>query len=217
MEAERDGGRPSGHERLRGLLSERNQYPERMAQIDEEICRTFEKKVAVLVLDMCGFSRLTRKHGIITYLAMIRQMEECARPAVEGNGGLVVKLEADNLFAIFAGPERALEAALDIHRAFEAVNSVVPDDRDIRGSIGIGFGDVLVIDDVDLFGDEMNVASKLGEDIATGSEILLSAAAFDALPPGRYRCSPLCCPISGMHVEYHRFEGLVYPKPGQPT
>jgi hypothetical protein len=39
---------------------------------------------------------------------------------VTGNGGQVIKQEADNLFAIFAQPAHALEAALDIFRAFEA-------------------------------------------------------------------------------------------------
>ena len=93
-----------GHEELRRLLSERNQYPERAAQIDERIRAAFERRVAILVLDMCGFSRLSRKHGIIFYLAMIRQMEEAATPAVVGNGGRVIKQEADNLFAVFDQP-----------------------------------------------------------------------------------------------------------------
>ena len=53
---------------------------------------------------MVGFSRLSQKHGIIHYLAMIARMDLAARPAVEGNGGRVVKQEADNLFAVFETP-----------------------------------------------------------------------------------------------------------------
>src|SRR4051812_1248967 len=128
-----------GHGELRRLLSERNQHPERAEGIDAQIRAAFERRAAILALDMCGFSRLSRKHGIIFYLAMIRQMEEAATPAVVGNGGRVIKQSADNLYAVFDRPDRALEAALDIFRAFGAVNSVVPDDRDIHGSIGIGF------------------------------------------------------------------------------
>src|SRR4051812_26767325 len=59
---------PSGRALLRQLLSERNQESERAAEIDEQIRRTFERVVAVLVLDMVGFSRLSEKHGIIHYL-----------------------------------------------------------------------------------------------------------------------------------------------------
>jgi class 3 adenylate cyclase len=200
-----------GREELRRLLSERNQYPGRAAQIDGQIRATFERRVAILVLDMCGFSRLSRKHGIIFYLAMIRQMEEAATPAVVGNGGRVIKQEADNLYATFDQPAGALEAALDIFRAFQAVNSVVPSDRDIHGSIGIGYGETLVVGDEDLFGVEMNLASKLGEDVAQGGEILLTAAAHRALPPDHYRCTARTCPIGDLEIESYRFEEILYP------
>ncbi|HEV7403711.1 MAG TPA: adenylate/guanylate cyclase domain-containing protein [Chthoniobacteraceae bacterium] len=190
---------------LRRYLAERNQYPARTAEIDAELHRVFNRKVAILALDMCGFSRMTAQYGIVHFLAMIDQMEQGAIPAVQANGGRVIKLDADNLFAIFTEPKRALEAALDIFRAFEAINAVVPENRDIRGSIGIGYGDVLVIDEADLYGNEMNIASKLGEDCAGPFEILLTAAAHAALPPDRYEFAPTVFPIGGMQIEAQRF------------
>jgi adenylate cyclase len=207
---DRTNGRP-GRELLRRLLSDRNQYPDRAAAIDEEIRGTFERRVAILVLDMSGFSRLTRTYGIIHYLAMIRQMETAATPAVMNNGGTVIRQEADDLFAIFDEPAQALEAALDIFLAFKAVNEVVPEERDICGSIGIGYGETLVIDDDDLFGNEMNVASKLGEDLAESWEILLTRAAHAALPAGRYRFSELGYTISGLELQAFRFESRMPP------
>ena len=113
-----------------------------------------------------------------------------AGPAVVGNGGHVFKQEADNLFATFENPTNALEAALDIFRGFQAVNGVVPSDRDIAGSVGIGYGPMLLVGEEDVFGCEMNVASKLGEDFAGASEILLTANAYASLPPDRYRFKP---------------------------
>src|SRR5581483_10826885 len=86
---------------LTQLLSERNQRPEKAVEIDEEIRRVFERKAAILAMDMCGFSTLTAQFGIIHFLAMIHQMEQASIPAVTGNGGQVIKQEADNLFAIF--------------------------------------------------------------------------------------------------------------------
>jgi adenylate cyclase len=194
---------------LRGWLSERNQYPERLEEIDAKIRAQFERPLAILVLDMVGFSSLSRKLGIIAYLAMIAEMAAAARPAVEANGGKVIKLEADNLFAVFDGPEAALEAALDIFRAFDAINGVVPDDHDIFGSIGIGQGPTLVIDDEDLFGCEVNLASKLGEDIAAASEILLTEAAFNALTPGRYGFDACREVIGGATHDFHRFRACL--------
>ena len=112
---------------LQRLLSERNQLPASgTGVIDAAIEKAFVRSVAILVLDMCGFSRITQRHGIIHFLAMIHQMEQAARPAIEGNGGEVIKQEADNLFAVFATPEQALEAALDTLRTLSAMNTVLP-------------------------------------------------------------------------------------------
>jgi adenylate cyclase len=197
---------------LRRLLSERNQYPERAPEVDRQLREAFARTVAVLVLDMCGFSRLTIEHGIIHYLAMIHQMQEAARPAVVTNGGRVIKFDADNLFATFEDPADALESAIDILRAFDAVNTVVPLDRDIYGSIGIGYGETLVIDDQDMFGSEVNIACKLGEDLACQSEVLLTQAAFGRLPAGRYIFSPATFTISEMKIDCYRYERSVFPR-----
>ena len=200
----------NGQKLLRRLLAIRNQFPERKDEIDEQLREAFQRNVAVLVLDMVGFSRLTVEHGIIHYLAMINQMEAAARPAVTGNGGVVIKQEADNLYAIFDDPALALESALDIFRAFDAVNGVVPPGRDIFGSIGIGYGSTLVIDEKDIFGSEVNIACKLGEDVAGKSEILMTSSAYVALPPERYICSAATLSIGGMWIDYYRYERSLF-------
>jgi class 3 adenylate cyclase len=192
---------------LRRLLSERNQFPDRVDAIDKEIRRTFERKVAILVLDMVGFARLTSEHGIIHYLAMIHQMYEAARPAVIANGGEVIKREADNLYCVFPAPAPAVEAALDIFRAFDAVNSVVPPGRDIYGSIGIGYGETLIIAARDMFGAEMNLACKLGEDLAGKKEILLTESAQNAIPANTYEFDSLAFTISDLHLRAYRLTG----------
>jgi class 3 adenylate cyclase len=189
------------------MLSQRNQFPRRAGRIDRLIRDTFQRRIAVLAFDMYGFTRLTAEYGITHYLAMIARMEEAATPPVMENGGRVAKQSADDLFAIFPTPADALEAALGIFRAFDVINRAVPPQRGIRGSIGIGYGDTLVIDDADLFGEEMNYACKLGEDLAGPREILLTRAAHEALPPGRYLCRPVRFTISDVVLDAYRFQG----------
>jgi class 3 adenylate cyclase len=162
------------------------------------VLAALQRRLAILTLDMCGFSRLTQKHGTLFYLAMIAQMEEAATPPVLNNHGRVIKQEADNFFAVFDAPADALEAALDIGLALRAMNSVVPDDRDIHASIGIGFGDVLDLGD-DVFGDEMNLACRLGEDLAGGDEVLLTPAAAAGLPPDAYDLDEVTFEDAGDH------------------
>jgi len=50
----------------------------------------------------------------------------------------------------------------------------------------VGFGDVLDLDG-DAFGAEVNLASKIGEDLARPGEVLLTPGAADALSPARRR------------------------------
>lgn len=192
---------------LRRLLAERNREPERAAQIDEQVRLAFERTAAVLVLDMVGFSRISLTSGIIHYLAMIAEMDEAARPAVLAYGGKVVKQEADNLFAVFDTPTQALRAALAIFSAFDARNATVSDDRHIQGCIGIGYGPLLVVDDADVFGCEMNLACKLGEDHAQATEILLTDAARAALEPGLFSTEPVTHRVGGVPVQSHRHRG----------
>ena len=57
-------------------------------------------------------------------------------------------------------------------------------------SYGIGFGQVLELDH-DVFGLEVNLASKLGEDLARAGEVLLTPSAAEGLPaPLRRRLAP---------------------------
>lgn len=198
---------------LRRLLSQRIQNPLSAADVDALIAQAFVRNVAILVLDMCGFSRITQSHGIIHFLAMIHQMEQAARPAIAGNGGEVIKQEADNLFAVFSTAEQALDAALDTLRALDAMNAVLPPERALLVSAGIGFGPTLVIANEDLFGAEMNCACKLGEDVAVAGEILLTEPAFSALPANRYACSPARYQISGLDLGSYRFEQCLYDQP----
>jgi len=51
--------------------------------------------------------------------------------------------------------------------------------------IGIGYGRMLLSGREGVFGAEMNLASKLGEDTAEPHEILLTTAAYEALSTQR--------------------------------
>ena len=75
-------------------------------------------------------------------------------------------------------------------------------DRRLYASIGIGFGDILVLADEDLFGDEVNLASKLGEDVAQGGMVLLTEAARAELDPS-VPTTPERVSVSGLALVYH--------------
>ena len=166
------------------LLAARNEHPERLVAIDREIQERFAQTHAVMVLDMCGFSRLTMRHGITHFLAMIHRLHRIVRPIVAQQRGRVVKTEADNVFAVFPDVPPAVAAARAIQSELHLANGFLPQDWDLHASLGIGYGELLMIGDHDLFGSEVNVASKLGEDVAGRGETLLTSAANARLPAG---------------------------------
>ena len=163
------------------LLDARNEHPESLGEIDGEIWRRFGRTRAVLVLDMCGFSRLTMRYGITHFLAMIRRLVTIVRPVIANAGGHIVKTEADNVYATFDDVPQALAAARAIQHSLDAANTFLPEDWDLHAGIGIGYGPLLLIGDHDLYGSEMNVASKLGEDVAGRGEVLLSVGARERI------------------------------------
>jgi adenylate cyclase len=166
---------------LNRLLQERNEYPERSSIIDAQIHAFFEQDCAILVLDMSGFSRLTIRYGIIHFLAMVHRMNAIATPLIQHQHGRVVKQEADNLFAVFPTVQNAIASAADIFKGFAAVNTGLPDEQDLDAGIGIGYGKTLLVGETDLYGSEMNLACKLGEDLARRGEVLLTEAAFEQI------------------------------------
>ena len=191
-------------EELSRLLQERNEYPERAPEIDARIRETFGETHAIMIMDMSGFSRMTLKHGIMHFLAMIHRMNQIVAPTVSEHKGRVIKFEADNAFAIFDTVEAAIEAAIDTSRRFSAANTMLPEEMDMHGKFGIGYGEILIVEDTDLFGSEVNLASKLGEDLAERGEILLTEAAFAEVDAERRECEEVSMAISGLQLKVHK-------------
>lgn len=177
-------GRPRMIKTLRDHLFEYSHTADIVVRsaIEREIWQRFGAERTVLVLDMSGFSRLTRQHGIIHYLSMVRRMQESVRPIVHERGGSVVKFEADNAFTVFPDPYAGIQAAIAINQAAEQENAIYAEAFDIHLSVGIDHGRILLIEGEDFFGDAVNTASKLGEDLAQAGEILVSHNAMDAVP-----------------------------------
>jgi adenylate cyclase len=96
-----------------------------------------------------------------------------------------VKVEADSLLVRFPNADAACRGVDALERLLARLNRGRPEDERLRFSYGIGYGELLAVDG-DLFGLEMNLASKLGEDLARPGEALLTPSAIAAVGP-RFR------------------------------
>ena len=176
---------PATRAEFERLLDELADAPEREADLCAQIDATFGAECAVVVFDMSGFSRTTRALGIVPFLGMIRMVQRLAQPAIEAAGGRVLKIDADNLWCVLPDVPEAVAAARAVRDRLDAANVALPAERELHLSAGIGYGRILVIDDSasgdahggDMYGDEVNLAGKLGEDLAGRDEVLLSPRA----------------------------------------
>lgn len=144
----------------------------------EALWQQFGRRYATLVLDCCKFTRITQEEGIVHYLVCLMKLNDIIKPIFEGHGCLSFRTEEDNIYAEFDTPDQALAASIEANHAVQAARLILNETEPFEICIGIGYGDVLCSLHNGVFGDEMNLASKLGEDIASGREILLTEAAF---------------------------------------
>ena len=192
--------------RFQDLLLQYSQAedPDIRKKIETTLWENYGQEQTVFVLDMSGFSRLTRKYGIIHYLSMVRRMQLTTGPIVQSFDGYMIKYEADNCFAVFPSPLQAVNAAIAMQHAFDAANILTADDLDIRIACGIDYGKILVVGSDDCFGDAVNRASKLGEDVAEAGEILVTQEAMQMIPPeAGVKSRAVSLSISGIMIPAH--------------
>jgi adenylate cyclase len=176
----RDGLKGS-EARLWRLVEKRAQVGADTESIDRQIWDLFGEDWAVVFTDLSGFSRRVLEFGILHFLQVISEHHRLLLPIVEDHDGLLMKADGDSLLLLFRRPERALTCVEHMMRACRHYNEDRAPEVQILLCAGIGFGRVLRIGDSDVWGEEVNLASKLGEDTARSFEILVTSAVRSAL------------------------------------
>lgn len=137
------------------------------------------RTVCVLFADVSGSTRLYERLGDAEALhAVDRCLKRMVRVA-EGLGGRVIKTIGDEVLAIFSQADGALQAACEMQQRVDDLPPV----SGIKLAIRIGFHRGPVIEDNnDVFGDSVNVASRL-TDLAKSGQIITSGETVEALAP----------------------------------
>ena len=168
--------------------------------LEQTLWDEFGDEKAVFILDMSGFSLTVQRYGVIHYLSMIRRMQLTVEPIINQYGGRVIKFEADNCFAVLDNVESAIKAGIDINKALKEENEKTPEEFNIHVACGIDYGKILIIDNQDFFGNAVNCACKLGEDLAERGEIYVAQEAFNSVPEGQFDSKVLNLNISGIEL-----------------
>jgi adenylate cyclase len=162
----------SSQNRLEKLIAERLQPGTDKERIDERIWDLFGETWAIMFTDLSGFSRSVADFGIIHFLQIIYESQRLLVPCIDDHDGILLKVEGDSMMVIFRQASKAVECAVTMQKKLKAYNHDKVDAEKVLLCVGLGYGKVLRIGDSDVFGAEVNAASKLGEDTARSWEIL---------------------------------------------
>ncbi len=124
--------------------------------------------------DLAGFSRQTAAFGIIHFLQIIHEQKKLLLPIVADHDGILIKTEADSMLMLFRRAESAVRCAIAMQHACQKDSERRVPEEQILLCVGVGRGRILRIGDHDVWGAEVNAASKLGEDTAKAHEILVT-------------------------------------------
>ncbi|HET9315939.1 MAG TPA: hypothetical protein VFQ51_10135, partial [Vicinamibacteria bacterium] len=101
--------------------------------------------------DCEDFTVRTLRDGILHFLMVFEAAVRGSRAVARRTGGTIVKAEADSLLLMYDDVERACRGVFAIEAFLDGFNHGRPRDEQARFSYGIGYGDVLDLDD-DTFG-----------------------------------------------------------------
>jgi adenylate cyclase len=191
-----------------------------------------ERELTVMFSDIRGFTAFSEGRGPREIVALLNAYFGAVVPIVEAHGGVIDKYIGDGLMVLFGAPEdqpdhacRAVRAAVEM---VERVHDLQPRWAALKFpgmqiGIGIHTGRAVVGAvgsrsrlDYTAHGDTINAASRIeSENKALGTEILISAATYEALPPAlrvRLGCSerPEVRKVKGK-VEMLRLHRVVVP------
>ncbi len=162
-----------------------------------------ERQLAVLFLDMRGFTARTTGQLPYDIVFLLNRFFDAIVPAITAQGGVVDKYMGDGLLAMFETANAAssasagLRAAAGIGQALERFNQQLEAEgsQPVRIGMGLHLGD-LVLGEIGaakhaprtIIGDAVNVASRLeAETKALGVELLVSDKVLDA---AELQCDP---------------------------
>src|SRR5215472_17212026 len=132
---------------------------------------------AILAADVAGYSRLMGADEEGTLESLKAHRRQLIDPKINEHHGRIVKTTGDGLLAEFASVVDAVRCAAEIQRGMLDREPDLPDEQRIRLRIGINLGDVIA-EDQDIFGDGVNVASRL-EGLAAPGGICVSGTVRD--------------------------------------
>mmetsp|Transcript_3875 Transcript_3875/g.7523 ORF Transcript_3875/g.7523 Transcript_3875/m.7523 type:complete len:621 (-) Transcript_3875:589-2451(-) len=161
------------------LMDERMHHPSKAAQIDAQLKKRFTERSTVLVIDLHfddPKSLGNEEADLLLLDSIVRLKSEAARLCEKHCGQPVASMQtraSPCIFALFSASAAAFSAAVDFAAICCASDKGITSYGRCSPSLGLAVGDVLNLGFCNAFGDPINVAFKLGEDVAEPRQLLV--------------------------------------------
>jgi formylglycine-generating enzyme required for sulfatase activity/class 3 adenylate cyclase len=160
-----NSARSAGNNPARTTASPRGVPPRRLA--------------AIVAADIAGYSRLMELDEEGTHERVKRIQRDLIEPSITEHYGRLVKTTGDGFIAIFDSPLEAVRCGIVIQQNMSGRNASLSRDQCIGYRIGINLGDVIIEED-DIYGDGVNVASRL-EGLAEPGQVFISGGIYEQI------------------------------------
>jgi TolB-like protein/class 3 adenylate cyclase/cytochrome c-type biogenesis protein CcmH/NrfG len=137
--------------------------------------RVQRRLAAILATDVAGYSRLMGLDEIGTLAALKALRREIVDCGIAEHNGRIVKTTGDGMLVEFASVVDAVNCAMGVQGKMAERNDSAA--QRITFRIGINVGDI-IIDGDDIFGDGVNVASRVENECEPGG-VCISGSAFE--------------------------------------
>jgi adenylate cyclase len=135
---------------------------------------------ALCFADIAGYTELSATNESQA-IALIGLFQDVARRAVEQRGGRIVKFIGDAVLAEFTSTDAAARSAMDLRDAFAGdARRRGLGSHDVR--VGVHVGDIVTTADGDVYGDGVNVASRV-QSAAEPGQVWVSEDVWRQLRP----------------------------------
>ena len=133
------------------------------------------KMAAIFAADVVGYSKLMASNEKLT-LFRLKETRKITDKIINDLHGRIFSTAGDSIMAEFASPVDAMEAAISIQNQVSESVKKIEDTVKITFRIGINLGDIMIQDN-NLYGDNVNIAARL-ESIAAPGEINISEKVY---------------------------------------
>ncbi|MFH1620409.1 MAG: adenylate/guanylate cyclase domain-containing protein [bacterium] len=154
--------------------------------------------LTVLLTDIKGFTSRTARQSRSQMMELLNKHREVVMPVVEKYKGRLVKTIGDAFLVTFESPTDAVLCGVSIQDALRSYNSDKAGDERIDVRIAINSGEVTLADDGDIYGDAVNITSRL-ESIAEAGEVFFTEAVYLAMNKRE---------VPSSEIGYRQFRGI---------